>query len=172
MTTFDNIFSAPREDPSCCPLLFIVVPVVVLFFLFRAPRGTSCCPLLSHVVFVVVFSFPFRAPRGTYSCKFVQFVVKNLRSAPREDPSCCPLLFIVVFVVVFLFPFRAPRGTPSRTILPFFFHFPLFSLFVVCVRIIFVVFIPQYSTHPTSRLSLQKIFFPVHVFGIQSITIL
>ena len=49
-------FSEPCEESSCCPLLFIVVPVVVLFFLFRASRGTPCRPALPFFFLFPLFS--------------------------------------------------------------------------------------------------------------------
>ena len=88
-TTFDNFFffsSEPCEEPSCCPLLFCVVPVVV------------------SSLFVP-------SPARNYSCKFVSFVVKNVPSLARNPlvVPCCLLLFLLSFL---LFSFRAPRGTP------------------------------------------------------------
>ena len=135
MTTFDNIFSEPREESHllsyvvyccfCCRFL-LSEPCEDTSWRLRleiadsslrnAPRSVSrastsfrddcrgglsvfCCPLLSLVV---------------YCCSCCRFLL----TVPRVDcrcfvVHCCPLLFIVVPVVVFFLPFRAPRGTHS-----------------------------------------------------------
>ena len=95
-----NIRSELCEEPSCCSLLFVVVPIVVFFFPFRAPRG-----ILFVYIRVIGYAelkvrgkkYSFRAMRGTlllflvvlccFCCRFLLSIPSSARN-PIRVYSC------------------------------------------------------------------------------------